>query len=109
MDSGIASTLNPVISTDKLKWSDVFKHVSISGDEEIPINKRGSGVKRLVLLNFFRAEAERRAEETRHTGIIYAIEEPETSQHNNHQRMLITALKELSYTDSAYNPQCSSC
>lgn len=94
---------------DKLKWSDVFKHVSISGDEEIPINKRGSGVKRLVLLNFFRAEAERRAEETRHTGIIYAIEEPETSQHNNHQRMLITALKELSYTDSAYNPQCSSC
>lgn len=96
MDSGIASTLNPVISTDKLKWSDVFKNVSISGDEEIPINKRGSGVKRLVLLNFFRAEAERRAEESRHTGIIYAIEEPETSQHNNHQRMLIGALKELS-------------
>ena len=96
MDTGIASTLHPVIVTDKLKWSDVFKNVSISGDEEIPINKRGSGVKRLVLLNFFRAEAERRAEETRHTGIIYAIEEPETSQHNNHQRMLITALKELS-------------
>ena len=96
MDSGIASTLNPVISTDKLKWSDVFKNVSISGDKDISINKRGSGVKRLILLNFFRAEAERRAEETRHTGIIYAIEEPETSQHNNHQRMLITALKELS-------------
>lgn len=96
MDSGIASTLHPVIDTNKLKWSDVFKNVSISGDEDILINKRGSGVKRLVLLNFFRAEAERRAEETRHTGIIYAIEEPETSQHNNHQRMLITALKELS-------------
>ena len=61
MDSGIASTLHPVIPIDKLKWSDVFKNVSISGDEEIPINKRGSGVKRLVLLNFFRAEAERRA------------------------------------------------
>ncbi|WP_410103863.1 ATP-binding protein [Sutterella wadsworthensis] len=96
MDSGIASTLHPVISTDKLKWSDVFKNVSISGDEEIPINKRGSGVKRLVLLNFFRAEAERRAEEKGNTGIIYAIEEPETSQHNNHQRTLIAALKELS-------------
>lgn len=96
MDPGIANTLHPVISTDRLKWSDVFKNVSISGDKEISINKRGSGVKRLILLNFFRAEAERRAEETRHTGIIYAIEEPETSQHNNHQRMLITALKELS-------------
>lgn len=96
MDPAIANSLNPVIpTTDKLKWVDVFKAVSISGDEDIPINKRGSGVKRLVLLNFFRAEAERRAEEGDNTGIIYAIEEPETSQHSNNQRVLIKALKEL--------------
>ena len=97
MDPTVASSLNPVIPTaDKLKWADVFKTVSIAGDEDIPINKRGSGVKRLVLLNFFRAEAERRSEERDTTGIIYAIEEPETSQHTNNQRMLIKALKELS-------------
>lgn len=97
MDPAVANSLNPVIPTaDKLKWVDVFKAVSISGDEDIPINKRGSGVKRLVLLNFFRAEAERRAEEGESTGIIYAIEEPETSQHSNNQRVLIKALKELS-------------
>lgn len=96
MDPAVANSLNPVIPTaDKLKWADVFKAVSISGDEDIPINKRGSGVKRLVLLNFFRAEAERRAEEGDNTGIIYAIEEPETSQHFNNQRVLINALKEL--------------
>ena len=96
MDPAVANSLNPVIPTaDKLKWVDVFKAVSISGDEDIPINKRGSGVKRLVLLNFFRAEAERRAEEGDNTGIIYAIEEPETSQHSNNQRVLIKALKEL--------------
>lgn len=96
MDPTVANSLNPVIPTaDKLKWVDVFKAVSISGDEDIPINKRGSGVKRLVLLNFFRAEAERRAEEGDNTGIIYAIEEPETSQHSNNQRVLIKALKEL--------------
>ena len=96
MDPAVASSLNPVIPTaDKLKWADVFKSVSISGDEDIPINKRGSGVKRLVLLNFFRAEAERRADEGDNTGIIYAIEEPETSQHSNNQRVLIKALKEL--------------
>ena len=96
MDPAVANSLNPVIpTTDKLKWADVFKAVSISGDEDIPINKRGSGVKRLVLLNFFRAEAERRAEEGDSTGIIYAIEEPETSQHSNNQRVLIKALKEL--------------
>lgn len=97
MDPEVASSLNPVIPTaDKLKWADVFKSVSITGDGDIPINKRGSGVKRLILLNFFRAEAERRAEAGDSAGIIYAIEEPETSQHSNNQRILINALKDLS-------------
>lgn len=97
MDADIASSLNPVIPTGHaLKWQDVFKGVSISGDEDIPINKRGSGVKRLVLLNFFRGEVERRFDEGDNTGIIYAIEEPETSQHTDNQRKLIQALKTLS-------------
>lgn len=101
MNPEIANSLNPVIPTaDKLKWGDVFKAVSISGDNDIPINKRGSGVKRLILLNFFRAEAERRAEEGNNTGIIYAIEEPETSQHSNNQLLLVKALKELSHTEN---------
>ena len=51
----------------------MFKNVSISGDEDIPINKRGSGVKRLILLNFFRAQAERRRDEINSEGIIYEI------------------------------------
>lgn len=96
MDADIANSLNPVIPTGQaLKWQDVFKGVSISGDEDIPINKRGSGVKRLVLLNFFRGEVERRFSEGDNTGIIYAIEEPETSQHTDNQRKLIEALKTL--------------
>ena len=96
MDPAIAASLNPIIpSADNLKWQDVFKNVSISGDEDIPINKRGSGVKRLVLLNFFRAEAERRCQEQGNTGVIYAIEEPETSQHSDNQRILIEAFKTL--------------
>ncbi len=77
---------------------DTYVFKEISGDEDIPINKRGSGVKRLILLNFFRAEAERMAEEGDKAGIIYAIEEPETSQHFNNQRVLIKALKELAQT-----------
>lgn len=100
MDPEIANSLTPVIPTsDKLKWADVFKAVSISGDENIPINKRGSGVKRLVLLNFFRAEAEQRAG-SNNTGIIYAIEEPETSQHSNNQRVLVKALKHLAQSNN---------
>lgn len=54
MSPDIASTLDPVIPTaSSLKWADVFKNVSITSDENIPINKRGSGSKRLILLNFF--------------------------------------------------------
>lgn len=96
MNPEIANSLHPNINTDGLKWPDVFKGVSISGDEDIPINKRGSGVRRLILLNFFRAEAERRQHETNSPGIIYAVEEPETSQHYEHQSLLIKALVELS-------------
>lgn len=101
MNPDVASSLNPVIpSAESLKWADVFKNVSISGDEDIPINKRGSGIKRLVLLNFFRAEAERRQQERNVPNIIYAIEEPETSQHPEHQKKLIEAFKSLSNTDN---------
>lgn len=100
MNPEIAESLTPIIpSPESLKWVDIFKSVSITGDQDIPINKRGSGVKRLILLNFFRAEAERRQKEINVPSIIYAIEEPETSQHPNHQRKLIEAFIELSKAD----------
>ena len=100
LNPSIASSLNPQIpGPDALKWIDVFKNVAIAGDEDIPINKRGSGVKRLVLISFFRAEAERRQQETKLPSVVYAIEEPETSQHPDHQRALISALITLSSAD----------
>lgn len=96
MNPDIANSLNPVIPpAQSLKWNDVFKSVSITGDENIPINKRGSGVKRLILLNFFRAEAERRRQQENIPSIIYAVEEPETSQHSEHQKILIKAFLNL--------------
>jgi predicted ATP-dependent endonuclease of OLD family len=101
MNPEIANSLSPVIpETKSLKWAEVFKSVSIAGDENIPLNKRGSGVKRLILLNFFRAEAERRKTEKGVPSIIYAIEEPETSQHTEHQKKLIAAFLELANADS---------
>ena len=102
MDADIANSLNPSIpSTDALNWKDVFKKVSITGDENIPINKRGSGTKRLILLNFFRAEVERRQQGDANHSVIYAIEEPETSQHSENQRMIIKALVDLSTQNNA--------
>lgn len=92
MDPSLASTLSPIVTTKK--WDSLFQ-TSITGDYGIPLNKRGSGVKRLVLLNFFRAKAERAAFEKNAGSVIYAIEEPETSQHPRNQRMLMAALTEI--------------
>jgi predicted ATP-dependent endonuclease of OLD family len=101
MNPEVANSLNPIIPTaESLKWTDVFKNVSIAGDDDIPINKRGSGVKRLILLNFFRAEAERRKTIENVPSVVYAIEEPETSQHTDHQRKLISAFLTLAATDN---------
>jgi len=93
MDPSLASQLNPKFTPPK--WDSLFK-ASITGDDDIPINKRGSGVKRLILLNFFRAKAEQIASEKGKHEIIYAIEEPETSQHPDNQRLLFRALTVLS-------------
>jgi predicted ATP-dependent endonuclease of OLD family len=95
----IAKQLKPDIpDCSELKWSKVFEKISITSDNNIPLNKRGSGVRRLVLISFFAAEAERRMEEKGVTDVIYAIEEPETSQHPDHQKFLIDSLIKLSQT-----------
>jgi putative ATP-dependent endonuclease of OLD family len=93
MDPTLATQLNPTFTPPK--WDSLFK-ASITSDDDIPINKRGSGVKRLILLNFFRAKAEQLVRETGHATVIYAIEEPETCQHPNNQRMLLRALSDIS-------------
>lgn len=95
MNPDIAEGLEVKIPEVKdLKWAELFKSVSIEGNDGIAMNKRGSGVRRLILLNFFRAKAEEKASRDNRT-LIYAIEEPETSQHNEHQKILIDALKNL--------------
>jgi len=70
--------------------------VSLTDDAQIPVNKRGSGVRRLILLNFFRAKVEKKRNEQGRSQVIYAVEEPETSQHPDNQKMLLDALVELS-------------
>jgi len=78
-----------------LKWKDVYKNIGFKTDNDIPMNKRGSGLRRLLLLSFFLAEVEKQKNENRvHT--IYAIEEPETSLHPDLQKILLNSLLELS-------------
>jgi len=96
MDPTLADELRTVFKAEP-KWAS-FK-LSLADHRDVPINKRGSGVRRLILLNFFRAEAERRQRTSSTPGIVYAIEEPESSQHPANQRLLIESLKELSTTE----------
>jgi putative ATP-dependent endonuclease of OLD family len=91
MSSDLANQLHPQVKNKN--WDSLFS-VTLTGDSDIPINKRGSGTRRLVLLNFFRAKNEDDSN-NRGSGIIYAVEEPETSQHPNHQIMLLDTFDDL--------------
>lgn len=95
IDPGLANELNPEFTPPTpAKWQGLFS-VGLNTDAGIPLNKRGSGVRRLVLVSFFKAEAERRLKTSNRRSIIYAIEEPETAQHPNNQRILIESFKSL--------------
>lgn len=96
-DMALASVLAPRFR--KPSWNTVFK-LDLESDDGIPLNKRGSGVRRLVLLSFFQAEAKRLRQEKHGDGadgvpVIYAIEEPETSQHPDHQERIVRAFREM--------------
>jgi energy-coupling factor transporter ATP-binding protein EcfA2 len=89
MAPDLAGQLTPSFKSEP-KW-DGFR-LSLTGDDQIPINKRGSGVRRLILLNFFRAEVERKRGSLKGRRVIYAVEEPESAQHPENQIMLVNAL-----------------
>jgi energy-coupling factor transporter ATP-binding protein EcfA2 len=93
IDPHLAQELKPTVA--RPNWASAFK-IALTDESAVPVNKRGSGVRRLILLNFFRAQAERRNREAQGPGVIYAIEEPETSQHPHNQRLLLRAFLELS-------------
>lgn len=76
------------------KWNGLFS-INMATDEGIPLNKRGSGVRRMILVSFFKAAADRRAKEDNRNDVIYAIEEPETGQHPSNQKILIDSFYEL--------------
>lgn len=95
IEPGLASELTPEFTPPtQAKWQGLFSG-GLNTDGGIPLNKRGSGVRRLVLVSFFKAEAERLKSCNRRS-IIYLIEEPEISQHPNYQRFLIESFKSLS-------------
>lgn len=96
-DETLASTLAPKFKKEPA-WDKAFSF-SLTGDEDIPINKRGSGVRRLILFSFFRASCEENLDSN--ADVIYAVEEPETSQHPDFQQTVINTFLQMTE-----NPHC---
>lgn len=84
--------LEPIFSSQD--WSKVFS-VSLTGEDQVPLNKRGSGTRRLALLAFFQAEAERLRDSRTTKNIILAVEEPETALHPRMQEELMEIFDQL--------------
>jgi len=104
MGLDVANSLTPKVRNKNL---DTLFSFSLESDDGIALNKRGSGFRRMIMLNYFRAEADRKVKEDKEKkarekvkNVIYAIEEPETAQHPNHQIMLIDALIKLSQEEN---------
>ncbi|OCS05836.1 ATP-binding protein [Campylobacter fetus] len=89
----IANSL--VVNSQEKSLESIFSFDFIS-DDNIPFNKRGSGIKRLFLLSFFIADSEK----SDNSNLIYAIEEPETSQHPDFQKIIIQTLQKISQSQN---------
>ncbi|RXM46144.1 ATP-binding protein [Flavobacterium sp. YO64] len=100
IDEQLAQNLKSTFSKEPA-WNTIFK-LNLENELGIPLNNRGSGIRRLVLLSFFRAQIDKaRFENSNSPNVIYALEEPETSQHPNHQLLIIKSLIELSQSDNS--------
>lgn len=95
-DEDVAKSLRTNV---EMKSLDSLFSFTFNSDDNIPLNKRGSGVRRLMLLSFFQAEADRKNTK-RNRNVIYAIEEPETSQHPDYQKRLMENLKKLARSEN---------
>lgn len=99
IDANLASSLSPKFTPPTpAKWANLFS-LGMETNGNISLNKRGSGVRRMILVSFFKAEAERKLKSSEKTSIIYAVEEPETSQHPSNQKILLRSFQDLAETD----------
>ena len=83
--------VKPIFSWDKAVSIDIFAKDN-SGTEKT-LDKRGSGIRRLLMVAFFQYLAEKRYENR--TNFIFGIEEPENNLHPGLQRELTHSFRQL--------------
>jgi len=95
LDARVANEITPQFDApNQTKWNSLF-NVRMNTEDGIPLNKRGSGIRRMILVSFFKAEADRKTRVSTKKDVIYAIEEPETSMHPDYQEIIINSFKNL--------------
>jgi hypothetical protein len=101
IDPKLADSLKPKFTTPApQKWASLFS-IGMETNNGIQLNKRGSGIRRMILVGFFKAEADRLLQTSSRTNIIYAIEEPETAQHPNNQKILLQSFQNLAVNSNS--------
>lgn len=90
----LAPTLKTMFSPHNLdaKWENAYRAVAFHDENNVPLATRGSGMRRLALLSFFRVSAR---ESSNGRPVIFAVEEPEVFLHPDLQREVWDALTEL--------------
>lgn len=94
VDSSLAEEMSPEFRKPP-KWESLFSF-SLQSDNGVPLNKRGSGFRRLVLFSFLQVKAEQDKNTSNSKTLIYAVEEPENSQHPNQQGKIYELLSQIS-------------
>lgn len=84
------------------KWKDLVSFYLECKDKqgkEIPFAKRGSGLRRLLMVAYFQYLAQKGKTAGSLKGSIYGIEEPETYLHPGAQRDLLNSFKDITKSD----------
>lgn len=96
------NTVESIEIVSELEWQKLVSiHVDITDNLglRIPLDNRGSGLKRLVMTSFLKYKSENSPESVQKSA-IYGIEEPETSLHPSAQRVLLESLKKLAMNEN---------